>query len=563
MQEARETAAIEAEAAATSGRHAKRSFRRRSGMSLFLLVAILSGAFLLYANTLRPDSFGFYHDDGIYLVTAKALAEGHGYRIISLPYEPAQTKYPPLYPLLLSLGWRAYPQFPANLPFLMMLSAVTAIGFLALSYRYLVGWKYATEWQALLIVLLAAINWRTIILATSIYSEMLYAALAVLALHLAEGYDARERRWPYGLLVGVVMGLACLARSLGVALPISVGLYYLLRRRWKKAILPVGVAGLMVLAWVVWCQVNRTAAQGTNVAYYTNYWGHIQAMMANLQAANHASLLWIYLGIIAKNLVAMVLLSIPLVCLGLSYEGIQYFGFAFLFVAAGFVRQVRKGWRLLHVYLLCYLVIGLPVPYTSYDRYLMPLIPFLLLFLIIEFNALIGLVKREWSGGKPVMNKVSAAIIGLALVVAAGLTFYNYASEIYLRVAAAKRVAGPPHEDAEVIDWIKAETKPSDVLVCDRDPTYYLYTGRKTTRSVPMNAGVLWLEQQSLITQIAHESDARYLVFTPADFGLEYQPELGRERFKALLEQHPRVFTPVFTSADGRSLVFRIESNSP
>ena len=59
--------------------------------------------------------FGDFHDDSIYYVTAKSLAGGGGYRIESLPGEPAQTKYPPLYPLLLSIAWKFDPQFPRNL----------------------------------------------------------------------------------------------------------------------------------------------------------------------------------------------------------------------------------------------------------------------------------------------------------------------------------------------------------------------------------------------------------------------------------------------------------------
>lgn len=60
--------------------------------------------------------FGQAADDAVYFVTAKAIAEGSGYRILSLPDEPYQTKYPPLFPLLLSCAWKLNPSFPANLP---------------------------------------------------------------------------------------------------------------------------------------------------------------------------------------------------------------------------------------------------------------------------------------------------------------------------------------------------------------------------------------------------------------------------------------------------------------
>lgn len=36
---------------------------------------------------LAPGIVGLFHDDGIYVVVAKAINEGKGYRIISLPRE--------------------------------------------------------------------------------------------------------------------------------------------------------------------------------------------------------------------------------------------------------------------------------------------------------------------------------------------------------------------------------------------------------------------------------------------------------------------------------------------
>src|SRR5258708_12890219 len=59
--------------------------------------------------------FGHLHDDSIYFVCAKSLAGGSGYRILSLPDQPFQTKYPPLWPALLAFIWKVNPQFPENL----------------------------------------------------------------------------------------------------------------------------------------------------------------------------------------------------------------------------------------------------------------------------------------------------------------------------------------------------------------------------------------------------------------------------------------------------------------
>ena len=41
-----------------------------------------------------PGVCGVYHDDGVYISTAKALTQANGYRLINLPDSPPETKYP-------------------------------------------------------------------------------------------------------------------------------------------------------------------------------------------------------------------------------------------------------------------------------------------------------------------------------------------------------------------------------------------------------------------------------------------------------------------------------------
>ncbi len=71
---------------------------------------------MLLCGSLRmaPGVCGSFHDDAIYVSTASALAHGQGYRLVDVPGEPLQTKYPVLYPAVLSVVWRSAPNFPAN-----------------------------------------------------------------------------------------------------------------------------------------------------------------------------------------------------------------------------------------------------------------------------------------------------------------------------------------------------------------------------------------------------------------------------------------------------------------
>src|SRR5271154_2049174 len=80
-----------------------------------LLAALAPSAYLAWTLRTMPH-LGFYHDDSIYWVSGRSLAMGNGYRIESLPGQPYQTKYPPLYCALLAGIWKLDPQFPSNLP---------------------------------------------------------------------------------------------------------------------------------------------------------------------------------------------------------------------------------------------------------------------------------------------------------------------------------------------------------------------------------------------------------------------------------------------------------------
>src|SRR5215467_2763830 len=102
-----------------------------------VFVATLAPSVYLAWSLRAMPHLGFYHDDSIYWVSAKSLADGHGYKIASLPGEPYQTKYPPLYPALLSLIWRIDPNFPSNLPWATLFSWLCLPAYLAVVWAFL------------------------------------------------------------------------------------------------------------------------------------------------------------------------------------------------------------------------------------------------------------------------------------------------------------------------------------------------------------------------------------------------------------------------------------------
>jgi hypothetical protein len=524
-------------------------------------VTVLGVAALLYVLLYDPSRFASYHDDAIYVTTAKALADGEGYRIISLPYEPAATKYPPFYPFLLSLIWRVDPHFPGNVNWMVAMTACAALAFLGLTWFYLVRQGYAKTWQALVVVAMTAINWRMIIFATGIYSEMVYASLAVGALFLAEKLDLRRWNWYSGPTLGVLMGLAFLTRTTGVALIAAVGVYFVVRRRIRPALLPLATASLFVAGWLLWSYLNRTAMTGVNVPYYTNYLEHFRNVLLDIQTNTHTSMPMTMLGVLWRNFLMLVIVSIPVLSLGLDYTWVVYLGIVLMFIVAGFVRDVGRGWRLLHIYVLCHLALHvLGLPFVSYDRYLAPVLPFLLLWLVRELETMALMATRVLRSEGPISRRASAAVIGLAVAGIVGVASYNYGSSLYfsLKAASLKKEVKPTPDDSEAIEWIKAKSDTSDVIICGRDPVYYLYTGRKATRSMPMTGTIYWQAKHGLVFDIVDEVKGNYLVVTASDFEEEYQPDLQTKAFTTMIESHPETFVPVFTSKNRRSTIYRI-----
>src|SRR5690349_24054015 len=80
------------------------------------LLPLLVGALAFAAGALIIEAYvvGVVHDDGMYVILAKSLATGRGYRWLNIPGAPPATHFPPGYPAVLALLWWIFPEFPGN-----------------------------------------------------------------------------------------------------------------------------------------------------------------------------------------------------------------------------------------------------------------------------------------------------------------------------------------------------------------------------------------------------------------------------------------------------------------
>ena len=422
--------------------------------TLALAAVLLASAYLV---ALRAPAVGTFHDDGIYAVTARALAEGRGYRIISLPDAPPQTKYPILFPWLLSLVWRVAPPFPENLPWLRAVPLVSTAAWLWLSWK-LVQRCGGSQGTATAIVVLTALSPWTLFLGTALLAETLFAALltgSLLVLTASTASAAGSRR--LCALAGLLSGASLLTRAAGVAVVVA-GLAWLLsRRRWSNAVAFAIAAGAVLAPWGLWV-VTQNHAVGAEYYSASNYgsWNivfnysgaeKLNVLIGNVffSAATPAELWGIRLHAIVVGVSLFTVVPVVLRGLWLS-------------------RADPLGWCVTAVMAMNLIWVWPPT------RFLVPIVPLVL-----------------W--------QASVVLRGAPRVIVAGCvtSLCVFGAWRTLEVVAKAQSVGavwPRANGAEdwrqlspLLEWVKRETPSSAVLTGNLDPAYFLFTERLSVRA--------------------------------------------------------------------------------
>jgi hypothetical protein len=194
---------------------------------------------------------GIWHDDGVYVMLGKALAEGEGLRYLGVHGAPLAPKFPPLYPLLLALGWILFPTFPDNVPVLSGLNLLVLAGAGGLFAAYLKNVLKLAPHLAVLITLLAWISpemWRVSLVPLS---EPVFLLGMVMALWAGARMEEKGGGGP-ALIFLLAGGFILYSRTLGLAVLLAGGLVSLLQGRRKTALGIIGGLVVLLLPWVLW-----------------------------------------------------------------------------------------------------------------------------------------------------------------------------------------------------------------------------------------------------------------------------------------------------------------------
>ena len=518
------------------------------GLPLVFVVLSATTAFVATAC-------GSFHDDAIYVSTAKSLAEGTGYNLINLPGSPPQTKYPILYPLLLALIWKVFPSFPQNLWVMQGLTLLSAAASLGLTYLYLVRFGYASRALSFAAVALAATTPFVQFVSTRVLSEMPFALLLVLALwrleHALLGRDDTRTRQ---FVTGLIIALPFLCRSIGVVLPgVALGLL-VIRRRPAAAT----AAGLLLATgpWIYW---SLTALghwqQDTIVGYYTDYLGSWSIL-----ATDPARLLgW--------NLLFMLIATLATCLIGFTTVAGWVLGwklgpFLLLGGAATWIALLRFAvtLRLLPLFLAAYgtLVVAWPWPPT---RFLVPVLPLVLIYACTMAAGLARLLLPTLH--RRLLRPALAVALVTNFLVAGEFGRLLRAGEFPYPMLPERLVAWRSYED--VFAWLRDHSRPDDRIASALDSMVYLYTGRQSFRPFRHLPERLFYFVPGPKSGTADEvfeamttNRARFLTLMPIP---GFEAELSFSQLVAeLRRERPGQVVPVYVGRDPRFVVFELKT---
>ncbi len=468
----------------------------------------------------RQDAawFGYYHDDTLYLASARALARGEGYTIPSLPGAPAQTKYPVLYPLLLAGVWKAEPRFPENLVLALGLTTLCGAA-LAAGWHALLEQLGATPREAAALGALSALHPFTLSLSGAVLSDAPFLALAVWAVVLAARGAWRG--------AAACSAAAVLTRSIGLAVAVGLVVFACARRDrrgavWSAAAVPV------FAAWAWWAGAHRAALEGLpgyrqTMLFYTDYLGFWRASVPDLAT----------LGTLAANNALEILKAPAALCFPLPHlpdqPWVQGAGAMALTAAivAGVVRLPRHPVRLA---LIFYTAVTLLWNYPLANRFLVLFLP---VFWLGALRTAQALPRRR-----------------LLVPLGALLAFESCYANLWLipnqMTAVAEDRRALAAEKAEAYAWIASRTAPSDRFIAYEDALLYLHTGRQAMRPIALTSPPR--PDLGILGDVARQVGARFWVVCADDYQLEEAAGALTGATRRLLQHAP----PVFRSRGGR-----------
>jgi hypothetical protein len=504
----------QSQAGPLSSRLTARILRVKSWLLACLLVVILSPSAYLCWQARDGSQLGYFQDDELYLTAAKSLVETGTYKIPSLPTQPYQTKYPPLYPMLLAAVWKLSPAFPSNLPWFVLLDWFVWAGFLTVAFtafrRLQLHWM--AQWGALtLLALNGACHYMTV----HFMPEALFSTFVLAAILLAETASRADRPAVATVCAAVAAGFAFLTKTAALPLALTVPLVFLYRRQYGRAVCFTIVLAPFIAGWMIWAGTHRGHFSDPVLLYYTDYVGFYKF---NVQWRDIPSLVRTNFPYLQGSFIfALPQWPRPIALAGIITAAVSLVGTVRLLTKTKFLHAAAFG--------IAYILELLAWHFPPSGRFLFPLFPFLVAGFAYEVGFAIDLVRKALPARWDVVGRVVCSVaLGLMLVsvvltsweVTRTLTMHDLSH--FRRDTANRRAA---------YAWINKSLPTDAKFAAYDDVGLYLYTGREGIRNQVMSRPYILADMEGVKKPIAAMGDfARqyglaYLLWSPDDYAID------------------------------------------
>jgi hypothetical protein len=450
----------------------------RTVLSIFAFLSLLALIAKPVWDSRAQWHLGQSYDDGIYWVSAKSLASGEGYRVVSLPGQPYAVKYPPLYPLYLSLAWRLQPAFPQNLPIAAALQAMLLPVYLALLLVFFRQSGFSWR-RTLLVAAMTIVSFNVVLLTITLLSELLFGCFllgAILVIERSVVSTDRTSQW-WALAGGLLTGLAYLTRNAAFPLFVAVPIFFVLRKRFSLSLFFFALALPIAAAWHLWTFTHYgSGADPSNINYFQEY---IRVIRANGFWSNVTRQFPTLSASVAENFFSGInglLRGLPLQHTVLAAA-----------IAGGIRLGRRREWPLFLIFTALYLGMLVCWWFDGLTRLVVPVWPFLLAGIAEEASHFGSLCQQSvmrshfWSKHTYVLKSAPHWILvlaGICIVIRNDQATWGRISS----------VLAEEHElrinDQQAFSWITEHAKSNDLVLTSKDAVTFLYTGVPASRAL-------------------------------------------------------------------------------
>jgi hypothetical protein len=455
-----------------------------------LLIVIFLG--VIYLLTLNP-LLGIMGDNAKYIVLAKSIISGNGFRSLNFPDAPPETKYGFGYPVLIA---PVVYFFPDNVIALKLVTVFFAV--LALLAVFQLFKMYTDLPGAIAVMALSGISCCVVLYAHQVMTEIPYLFFSVIAIYFIEKYgDADSRVNRYLFLGALCLGMSYFIRAIGIFLFIGAFGYLLIKKKAVKAILVLLCFVVLITPWFL-----RNRAVSGRSSYFDEF------MLKDPYDPERGA---ITLSTVWERVIPRARYYRQQISYLSGHHGQKNWMFALPIVMLGFAVSARKRIRLHHIYVPLYSVVCL-FWYWNVPRFVIPAVPFIFYYFLTALVWLCGRRRR------------AAIVLRNAVILAIFLLNFRMDVMVIKREQREDYYSPQWRNYFQIADWVKENVPGEAVIMCRKPYLFYLRSGRKT-------ALYPFTRDAEKITLSIKDSGADYVVLDAFTWNLEARDfELTRLR---------------------------------